>query len=61
LVRLAVDILKPKGRIALLTGDMADRSFPQGKKSIGIIQGDAVPRRFIPRLIDLYRGGAFPF
>jgi aryl-alcohol dehydrogenase len=62
LVRLAVDALKPKGgRVALLTGDMTDRSYPDGKKAVGIIQGDAVPQRFIPRLIELYREGLFPF
>lgn len=60
LVHLAVDALKPKGRVALLTGDMTDRPYPDGKKAIGIIQGDAVPQRFIPKLIDLYRKGLFP-
>ena len=58
---LAVDALKPKGRVALLTGDMADRSFAGGRKAIGVIQGDSVPQRFIPRLIELYRAGRFPF
>ena len=48
-------------RVALLTGDMTDRTFPGGRTAIGIIQGDAVPQRFIPRLIDLYRAGKFPF
>jgi aryl-alcohol dehydrogenase len=61
LVRLAVDALKPKGRLALLTGDMTDRSYPDGKKAVGIVQGDAVPQRFIPKLIDLYGEGLFPF
>lgn len=61
MVRLAVASLKPRGRVALLTGDMTDRTFPGGRKAVGIIQGDAVPQRFIPRLIDLYRAGQFPF
>lgn len=26
-----------------------------------VIEGDAVPRAFIPRLVDLHRAGAFPF
>ena len=59
--RLAVDVLKPKGRVALLTGDMETRSFTGGRKAVGVIQGDAVPQRFIPKLIDLYRAGQFPF
>jgi aryl-alcohol dehydrogenase len=32
-----------------------------GRTVRGIIQGDAVPRLFIPKLIDLYRSGRFPF
>jgi len=59
--RLAVDVLRPKGRVALLTGAMETRSFPGGRKAFGVIQGDAVPQRFIPKLIDLYRAGQFPF
>ena len=61
MVRLAVAVLKPRGRVALLTGDMTDRTSPGGRKAVGIIQGDAVPQRFIPQLIDLYRAGRFPF
>ncbi len=61
LVRLAVAVLKPRGRVALVTGDMTDRTFSGGRRAVGIIQGDAVPRRFIPLLIDLYRAGRFPF
>ncbi len=61
MVRLAVASLKPRGRVALLTGDMTDRTFPGGRKAVGIIQGDAVPQHFIPLLIDLYRKGKFPF
>jgi aryl-alcohol dehydrogenase len=59
--RLAVAVLKPKGRVALLTGNMATQSFAGGRKAFGVIQGDAVPQRFIPKLIDLYRAGRFPF
>lgn len=61
LVRIAVAALKRKGRVALLTGDMETRAFPGGRKTVGVIQGDAVPQRFIPKLIDLYRAGQFPF
>ena len=61
LVRLAVAALKPKGRVALLTGAMETRSFPGARKAFGVIQGDAVPSSFIPKLIELYRAGRFPF
>jgi aryl-alcohol dehydrogenase len=58
--RLAVAGLNPHGRVALLTGE-GGADFPGGRKSVGIIQGDAVPQRFIPKLIELYRAGDFPF
>jgi Zn-dependent alcohol dehydrogenase len=29
--------------------------------TLAVIQGDAVPQRFIPKLIRLYREGQFPF
>ncbi|MCW2819804.1 MAG: alcohol dehydrogenase [Marmoricola sp.] len=32
-----------------------------GKSLIGVIEGDAVPSEFIPRMINLYREGRFPF
>ncbi len=60
LVRLAVVALKPKGRVALLTGDMETRSFAGGRKAFGVIQGDAVPQRFIPKLIEYLPGGTIP-
>lgn len=32
-----------------------------GKQLVGVIEGDAVPQEFIPRLLDLWREGRFPF
>ncbi|MDF3281127.1 MULTISPECIES: NAD(P)-dependent alcohol dehydrogenase [unclassified Gordonia (in: high G+C Gram-positive bacteria)] len=32
-----------------------------GKTLVGVIEGDAVPREFVPRMIELYRNGRFPF
>ncbi|KRB75069.1 alcohol dehydrogenase [Nocardioides sp. Root190] len=32
-----------------------------GRTLIGVIEGDAVPGEFIPRMLDLYREGRFPF
>ena len=28
---------------------------------IGVIEGDSVPRVFIPRLVEYYKAGRFPF
>jgi aryl-alcohol dehydrogenase len=59
--RLAVDVLNPRGTAALLTGEQGTDSLPEGRKTLGIIQGDAVPQLFIPKLIALHRKGLFPF
>jgi aryl-alcohol dehydrogenase len=58
--RLAIEVLNPGGTVALLTGE-SGTSLPEGRKTLGIIQGDAIPQRFIPKLIRLYRKGQFPF
>jgi aryl-alcohol dehydrogenase len=58
--QLAIDVLSPHGIVALLTGENGVE-LSEGRKTLGIIQGDAVPQRFIPKLIDLYRAREFPF
>jgi aryl-alcohol dehydrogenase len=47
--------------VALLTGETGTDSLPEGRKTLGIIQGDAVPQKFIPKLIGRYQAGEFPF
>ncbi len=59
--RLAVQSLNPRGCVALLTGEAGTDSLPEGRRTMGIIQGNAVPQQFIPKLIDFYRQGRFPF
>ncbi|MCA1959422.1 MAG: NAD(P)-dependent alcohol dehydrogenase [Desulfomonile sp.] len=59
--RLAINVLNRSGTIALLTGGTGTDRLSDGRKTVGIIQGDAVPQRFIPKLIELYRAGKFPF
>ena len=46
---------------ALLSGAAGSNDLPRGKRVIGVIQGDAVPQVFIPRLIRMHRAGRFPF
>jgi len=67
-VRQAVDSLTLTGTCGLMgvsrlgteiTLDMNGILFGRGVR--GIIEGDSVPQEFIPRLIDLYRQGRFPF
>jgi aryl-alcohol dehydrogenase len=59
--QLAIDVLNPHGVVALLSGESGTDSLPEGRKTLGIIQGDAVPQHFIPKLIELYHAGRFPF
>ncbi len=59
--QLAIEVLNPHGIVALLTGETGTDSLPEGRKTLGIIQGDAVPQHFIPKLIHLYQAGQFPF
>jgi len=61
LFRLATELLNPRGRAALLTGASGPDNLPGGRKALNVIQGDAVPRQFIPQLIRLYRARRFPF
>jgi aryl-alcohol dehydrogenase len=58
--QLAIDVLNPHGIVALLTGE-SGMDLPGGRKILGIIGGDAVPQIFIPKLIELYQAGQFPF
>ena len=52
--------LRPGGRMALMTGG-SDLDLPDRRKILAVIQGDAVPQQFIPRLIRLWQNGRFPF
>ncbi len=58
--QLAIEALNPRGVVALLTGEKGT-FLPGRKRTLGIIQGDAIPQQFIPKLIDLYLKGKFPF
>jgi aryl-alcohol dehydrogenase len=59
--QLAIEVLNPHGVVALLTGETDTDALPEGRKTLGIIEGDAVPQHFIPKLIKLYQAGQFPF
>jgi aryl-alcohol dehydrogenase len=59
--QIAMEVLNPQGTVALIATPNGGASWSQGRKSVGIIQGDAVPQSFIPRMIDLYEAGQFPF
>jgi aryl-alcohol dehydrogenase len=65
--REAVEVLMPAGTCVLLgsarggTDVSFDMKFLQeGRVVRGVIQGDSLPRDFIPRLVDLIRDKKFP-
>lgn len=65
--RAAVDMLQVRGVCGLIGGAKlgTEASFEMthilfGRTIRGILQGDSVPKTFLPQLIDLYRKGQFP-
>ena len=38
-----------------------DRLMGDGKSLIGVIEGDSIPKEFLPKLMAYYRNGQFPF
>ena len=67
-IEQAIAALAPMGRLGLVTGFPGTKAafdinyiFQGGRIIQGIVQGDSLPHRFIPYLIDLYASGDFPF
>jgi aryl-alcohol dehydrogenase len=58
---LATEVLNPQGTVELIANPGCSGSLPEGRKFVGIIQGDSVPQLFIPKMISLYEAGRFPF
>jgi aryl-alcohol dehydrogenase len=66
---LAVAVLAPLGTAGLLGTPTPGVKIPLeplplmlgGRSVRGVVQGDAIPQLFIPRLIHMYRAGAFLF
>ena len=66
-IRQALAGLKSRGVLAIVgaTGDLTinvqQELMGDGKSMIGVIEGDAIPQLFIPKLVDFYKKGRFPF
>lgn len=66
-VRQSLQALKPLGVSAIVgvtpevTLDVHNDLMAEGKSMIGVIEGDSVPRVFIPQLVAYFKAGRFPF
>jgi aryl-alcohol dehydrogenase len=66
-VRQSLHALRPLGEVAIVgvtpevTIDVQNDLMAEGKSMIGVIEGDSVPRVFIPKLIEFFKAGQFPF
>lgn len=66
-VRQCLNALRPLGQAAIvgvtpeMNIDVHNDLMAEGKSMIGVIEGDSVPRVFIPKLIEFYKAGQFPF
>ncbi len=66
-VKQSLNALRPLGTVAIVgitpevNLDINNDLMAEGKSMIGVIEGDSIPRVFIPQLIAYYRAGQFPF
>jgi len=66
-VRQCLHALRPLGQAAIvgvtpeMNLDVHNDLMAEGKSMIGVIEGDSVPRVFIPKLIEFFKAGKFPF
>lgn len=66
-VRQSLQALRPLGQCAIvgvtpeMTIDVHNDLMAEGKTMVGVIEGDSVPRVFIPQLIEYHQQGKFPF
>lgn len=66
-VKQSLQALRPLGVCAIvgitpeMPIDIHNDIMAEGKTMVGVIEGDAVPRVFIPQLVQYYQAGRFPF
>ena len=66
-VRQCLHALRPLGQVAIvgvtpeMTIDIHNDLMAEGKSMTGVIEGDSVPRVFIPKLVEFFKAGKFPF
>ena len=66
-VKQSLNALRPLGTCAIvgvtpeMTIDVHNDIMAEGKTMVGVIEGNSVPRVFIPELVNYYKDGKFPF
>jgi aryl-alcohol dehydrogenase len=65
-IATAVDVLRLRGTVGMLGVALepipfTPQQFAMGRTVKGILMGDAVPQLLIPRLVELWQQGRFPF
>lgn len=66
-VRQSLHALRPLGALAIvgvtpeMNIDVHNDLMAEGKTMMGVIEGDSVPKVFIPELVAYYKAGKFPF
>ena len=44
-----------------ITFNVQNELMGDGKSLLGVIEGDSIPKEFLPKLLDYYKRGMFPF
>lgn len=66
-VKQSLNALRPLGVCAIvgvtpeMSIDVHNDLMAEGKTMVGVIEGDSVPRVFIPQLVSYFKAGRFPF
>lgn len=66
-IRQALQALRPLGTCAIvgitptMEIDVHNDLMAEGKTMVGVIEGDAIAKIFIPTLVEYYKKGLFPF
>lgn len=67
LIKQGIDSLRARGVMAVvgvgpdMTLNIHDDLIPPNRTIMGVVEGDSIPKLFIPELIDYYKAGKFPF
>ncbi len=67
LIKQGIRSLRPRGTMATVgvgpdtTLNIHDELIPTNRTIMGVVEGDSIPKLFIPQLIEYYKAGQFPF